>query len=192
MNRKGRHFTVLGCGEHARLVRAEGWEWVERTGVSGIVGIVAITDRGELILVEQYRRAVDRRVIELPAGLAGDVAGQEGEELIAAARRELVEETGYHAGRMVRLAEGPPSAGLCSEVITLFLAIDLQRTGPGGGGESEDIRVYEVELEKADAWLAAAVEQRGVLIDPKVYAGLYFATGWKGQDHGREGQNHGR
>ena len=86
---------VIYEGKHVRLVRRGEWEYVTRKNVTGIVGIVAVTDEGKLLLVEQPRPPLNRNVIELPAGLAGDVAGQEGEELANAARRELLEETGY-------------------------------------------------------------------------------------------------
>jgi len=70
------------------------WEFVQRKNISGIVGIVPITDSNELVLVDQYRAAVGKRVFELPAGLAGDIAGQEDESFKTAADRELLEETG--------------------------------------------------------------------------------------------------
>ncbi|HUV39721.1 MAG TPA: NUDIX hydrolase, partial [Planctomycetota bacterium] len=78
-------------GQHLRLVDQGGWEHVERIGVSGIVALVAVTASDEIVLVEQYRPALDRRVIELPAGLVGDRPGEEHEDLETAARRELLE-----------------------------------------------------------------------------------------------------
>ena len=57
---------------------------------------------------------------------------------------------------------------------TLFLARPAHRIGPGGGDHSEDIQVHLVPLEQADAWLDAQRRQ-GIMVDPKVYAGLYFA-----------------
>src|SRR5688572_21917414 len=118
---------ILCDAKYLCLVRADGWEFVQRKHVSGIVGIIALTDDGKLILVEQYRPPVGKNVIEIPAGLAGDSASSAREELAAAAARELEEETGYHAGRMTLLASGTASAGLCDEIITLFRAEDLKK-----------------------------------------------------------------
>lgn len=144
---------------------------MERTVASGVVVIVAVTDEGRLVLTEQYRIPVERSVIELPAGLAGD--GEAGETLIAAAHRELLEETGYEATAMGRLADGPSSAGLTSEVVTFMRASGLRRVGPGGGDADEAITVHEVLLDEVGAWLDA-MTRRGYLVDPKVYAGLYL------------------
>ena len=98
---------ILADGKHLRFVRRSGWEYVERKGVTGIVGIVAVTDDRKLLLVEQYRTPVNQRVIEIPAGLVGDEAAMEEESQIAAARRELLEETGYYAESLSPLASGP-------------------------------------------------------------------------------------
>jgi len=98
--------VTLCEGKHLRLVARRQWEYVERTSASGIVAVLAVTDDPNLILTEQYRLPVDRRVIELPAGLAGDVAGAETEDLISAAQRELREETGHEAQRFDFLFEG--------------------------------------------------------------------------------------
>ena len=162
-------------GKFVRLVRQGKWEYAGRKGVSGIVGIVAVTDDRRLVLVEQHRPPVGKRVIELPAGLAGDSAGHEREDLADAARRELLEETGYEAAELTRVAEGAASAGMTDEVITLFLARGLRKAGEGKGDGSEDITLHEVPLAEAARWLDARTRE-GKLIDLKVYAGLYFAA----------------
>ena len=166
---------TLAEGKFIRLVRQGKWEYAARKGISGIVGIVAVTGGGRLVLVEQERPAVGRRVVELPAGLAGDVEGQADEDLATAARRELLEETGYEADEMREVGEGAASAGMTDEIITLFLARGLRKTGDAKGDGSEDITVHEIPLGDVVPWLAAR-RAEGVLIDVKVYAGLYFAT----------------
>jgi ADP-ribose pyrophosphatase len=165
---------IVAAGKYVRLVNCGGWEFVERTTSTGIVVLVAVTDERKLILVEQYRPPVDSRVVELPAGLAGDLPGEELEELATAARRELLEETGYEAQEMTYLTQGPPSAGLSTEIVTLFLARGLTKTDAGGGDDSEDIEVHEVALDAALDWLEEKAAA-GALIDPKVYTGLFFA-----------------
>jgi ADP-ribose pyrophosphatase len=164
---------ILFRGKFLNLVKKEGWEFVERVGSTGIVAIVAITDQNELILVEQYRAPVGKRVIELPAGLVGDVKGEESEELVKAAQRELLEETGYEASQWSFLTEGPPSAGLSSEVISFFKARNLKRIHEGGGDGNESIQVHMVPLSDIKSWLRKK-EKEGALIDYKIYAGLYF------------------
>jgi len=166
---------VLKEGRFLRMVAKDGWEWVERVNTAGAVVIVAVTGASQLVLTEQYRVPLAARVIELPAGLVGDVAGTEQEDLAEAARRELLEETGYQADRLEFLADGPSSAGLATEVYSLFLARGVRRVAPGGGDAGEDIRVHVVPLGEVPAWLAAR-RRGGVLVDPKVYAGLFFAT----------------
>jgi ADP-ribose pyrophosphatase len=170
---------ILAEGKYLRFLNEDGWEYVVRPNSTGVVVIVAITVDQRLILVEQYRVAVHARVIELPAGLVGDTVAARGEPLAAAASRELIEETGYQAARMIELAAGPIAVGLGSEVVTFFQAVDLRRVGPGGGDDSEDIVVHEVALAELPAWLD---EQRraGLLVDPKLYAGLYLHRGGGG------------
>lgn len=161
-------------GRFLRTVAQDGWEWVERTNASGAVVIVAVTEGRELVLVEQYRIPLAARVIELPAGLVGDQSGQPHEDLAEAARRELLEETGYEAATLEYLTEGPSSAGLASEVFALYLARNARKIGLGGGDSSESIQVHTVPLDSAPQWLESRRKQ-GIMLDPKIYAGLYFA-----------------
>jgi ADP-ribose pyrophosphatase len=109
----------------------------------------------------------------LPAGIIGDDPGHADEAHADAARRELIEETGYDAGSIAALAHGPASSGLTSETVTLFLATALRRVAAGGGILHEAITVHEVPVVEVDEWLDLKAKS-GVLVDPKVYAGLYF------------------
>lgn len=170
---------VLGRGRFLRLVRRRDWEMVERAGVREIVVLVAVTPAGELLLVEQYREPVAGAVIELPAGLVGDEPGQEAEALEEAARRELLEETGWECAAVERLSAGPPSSGLSSEVVTLLRATGLVRRTAGGGAGDERITVHAVPLAAVPAWLRER-EAGGTLVDPKVWAGLWFAAAGAG------------
>ena len=163
----------LHQGRFLAMFERGGWEYVDRVGATGVVVILAVTDEDELVLVEQHRVPLGASVIELPAGLAGDLPDSRDEDFREAARRELLEETGYEAESIEFLCEGPPSAGLTSEIQTLLRATGLRKTGPGGGDESEDITVHTIALNVLDDWLGEAA-QRGCLIDPKIYAGLYF------------------
>ena len=164
---------VLYEGRFLTVRKKGNWEYVERRKASGIVAILAITDNRGLILVEQFRVPVNKRVIEIPAGLAGDIESKENEALVEAAKRELLEETGYQAQRMEYLTEGPTSAGLSNEVITLFRAHDLKKVLKGGGDESENIQIHVVPLAELKSWIETK-RQEGCLVDYKVFAALYL------------------
>jgi ADP-ribose pyrophosphatase len=165
---------VLAQGRYLTFIAEEGWEYVIRPGVTGVVVIVPITADRRLVLVEQYRRAVHKRVIELPAGLVGDVAGQGGESLHTAAVRELEEETGYRADEMALLAAGPIAVGVSDEEVSFFHARGLTRVGAGGGDATEDITVHEIPLAELPSFFAAQ-QRAGLGVDPKIYAGLFLA-----------------
>ena len=154
------------------------WEYAFRTNASGVVVLVPVTDAGELVLVEQYRIPVKSRVMELPAGLAGDT-GDRDEELKTAAQRELLEETGYRAGFLEELLTCPSTPGMSDEIVTIFYASDLERVGSGGGDNNESITVHHVPLESATRWLETRMTE-GIMVDPKIYAGLF----WAGRRHG--------
>jgi ADP-ribose pyrophosphatase len=167
---------IVTDGKYLQFVRRDTWEYVTRKGASGVVVVAALTPAGKVLLVEQFRTPIGRRVIELPAGLAGDVEGAADEPLAEAAQRELIEETGYRAAEFRHVFTGPSSAGLTDEMIALFVASGLERVSDGGGVAGEDIVVHEVPLAEVADWLESRT-QEGCLIDVRVYSGLYFLRG---------------
>jgi ADP-ribose pyrophosphatase len=165
--------TVLYTGKFLSLIKEGRWEYADRVNATGAAIILAVTDDGKVLLVEQYRIPVHTRTIEMPAGIIGDEAEHSKETNAEAARRELREETGYDAEQIEVLTTGPSSSGLTSELVTLFRATGLRKVSAGGGIGHEEIIVHQVPLSEIHAWLEAKV-QAGLLIEPKVYAGLYF------------------
>jgi len=165
-------FETIGQGKFLRLVRAGGWEYAERIRVTGIVVIVPFTEDGQLLFVEQYRPPVKSNCIEFPAGLAGDLADAADESLITAARRELLEETGFQAEDLHFLGRASPTAGLTSEVMSYFVARGLRRVAAGGGVENEQITTHIVPLPEVRAWLAEQAQR--AIVSATVYSGLYL------------------
>jgi ADP-ribose pyrophosphatase len=164
---------TLYRGKFLELAAIGRWEFVQRTGAVAPVGIVAATPEGKFILISQYRIPVGKTVIEMPAGLIGDTTA--GETWEDAARRELEEETGWTAARFEKLTEGPTSAGLTSECIVLVRAVGVSKKGEQALDGDEKIEVHEVALGEAAGWLRER-EGEGKLVDPKVWAGLYFLS----------------
>lgn len=172
MDRTTNDDTLLYAGRYLRLVERRGWELVSRR--HRVAVLVAWTPQDELLLVEQFRVPVGRRTLELPAGLVGDQPGQESEELLEAARRELEEETGWRAGHVAEIMPCPTSAGMTDEMAVFVRASELVSVDEGGGDASEDIRVHAVARDRIDDWL----DQRhaeGYAIDPKIYTALYWS-----------------
>ncbi len=162
-------------GKYARFVKDKktGWEYADRVGNTGIVIIIGITKEKELVLIEEFRPPVNASVIGLPAGLAGDE--NVAEAFTEAARRELLEETGYEGQNFELLTKGPPSPGISSEVVDIYFAANLEKVAAGGGVDGEDITVHVIKLPDVEAWLEARGKE-GKMIDPKVYTALYFAA----------------
>lgn len=164
---------VIGKGRFLQLVNDNGWEYAERVKASGIVAVIAVTQEQQLVLTEQHRPPVGRSVIDLPAGLAGDVTGSESEPLVNAASRELAEETGYTAKVWKEIYTAPTSPGLTSEVVTYFRANNARQRESGGGVDGEQITVHAIPLRSIRRWLKKRMDE-GVYVDPKVYVALAF------------------
>ncbi len=105
--------------------------------------VFPLTREGEVVLVRQYRPAIDRMELGLPAGLV-----EEGEEPEKAARRELSEETGYAGGEWEFLGAVASSPSLKDNWAHLFLARDVERTAPPRPDEHERVEVVLVPVEE--------------------------------------------
>lgn len=158
-------------GKRVVILENDGWEYVERKKGKEAVAVVAQDEHGRLILTEQHRRPVGKRVIDYPAGLVGDEEGTSDPAETAA--KELAEETGFTCERVEFLAKGPTSAGITSELVSFYRAHGVRKKGEGGGVGGEDITVHTVPLDELRSWLSAR-EKEGVLIDLKIWGGMYF------------------
>jgi len=162
---------ILASGRFMEMVRDGRWEFVRRHTSEGAIAIIATTDEDELVLVEQLRVPMAAPCLELPAGLVGDTKADKGEPLVDAARRELLEETGYTAARLEHLYPVATSPGLSNEIIDLFRASGLTKQHAGGGVGQEDITVHLVKAQSLAAWLKQRAKN-GTIIDVKVYLAL--------------------
>ncbi|MFC5579366.1 NUDIX hydrolase [Lysobacter niabensis] len=163
---------TLYDGQWLRLKRRGHWEYAERSHGNGMaVIIVAATPEDHVVFVEQYRVPLGKRTIEMPAGLVGDDHAHD--TLESAARRELIEETGWEATKVEVLLVGPTSSGMSNERIAFVRATQLTRVGNGGGVDGEGITVHEVPRTQAPAWLMQK-QAEGYELDLKLWAGLWM------------------
>ncbi|PKN39397.1 MAG: ADP-ribose pyrophosphatase [Deltaproteobacteria bacterium HGW-Deltaproteobacteria-2] len=133
--------------------------WINHTPT---VTIVAINDKNELILIKQYRNAVKKNLLEIPAG---SLDGSE-ESPAVCAQRELAEETGFKANNLVKLFEGYLLPGYCNEYMYFFLAKDLIHA-PLTPDEDEFIETIPVSFSHARELI-----DNGEIIDAKTVLGI--------------------
>jgi ADP-ribose pyrophosphatase len=144
----------------------------------GAVAIVALDDADRLLLVRQWRQPAGRALLEIPAGtLDRDPAIGAIEDPELASHRELEEETGYRAGSWEKLGTFWTAPGFASELMHLYLAMDLVAAGPDRLAADADEALELVRLPLGDA-LAAA--ERGDLLDAKTLLGIF----WLGRRRG--------
>jgi len=164
---------IIAEGKFLRFVKKGKWEYIERKNCTGAVVIIALTRDKKILFVEQFRPATGKNVIEFPAGLVNDRGFSKKETMIEAAKRELIEETGYAAKRIIPVLEGPVSSGISSDKLNIVKAVGLKKVSAGGGDETESIVVHEIALDKAELWLRK-MERKGKLVGTRIYAGLYL------------------
>ncbi|MGD6815668.1 NUDIX hydrolase [Metabacillus sp. 84] len=115
----------------------------------GAVAVIAITPEGKLLMVEQFRKALERTLIEIPAGKL-----EPGEEPEKTAVRELEEETGFTARSIDHLVSFYTSPGFADELVHLYITEDLAPIeNEAHLDEDEFVDLMEVTLEEAEALL---------------------------------------
>jgi ADP-ribose pyrophosphatase len=164
--------SIVYRGRSLDVIWDDGTEYTHNRRSRGVVLVVPVTASGDIILLAQYRPALRCVVIEFPAGLVGDDDPDESAE--AAARRELLEESGYAGGTLEFLLRGPASPGSSTEVVDFFLARDVRQVNPGGGVAHERIHVHRLALAEVDAWLVERTKA-GLMVDPRVHLGIHLA-----------------
>ncbi len=172
---------ILHEGRFLRLAEIEGispsglsftWEIVERVNAKGIVVIVPVreTSLGRFfIFVRHWRAPLQAWVMEFPAGL-----NDKDESLEETAIRELREETGYLAKRLIHLGTFPASSGISSERLDCYLATELVQTGKVELEPLEELEVMEIPFEEAMDFLQKA-KSSGDFVDLKVYGLIELA-----------------
>ncbi|MBO5372007.1 MAG: NUDIX hydrolase [Lachnospiraceae bacterium] len=136
------------------------WDYIEH--VKGAAAVVAVLPNGKLVMVRQYRNALDRVTLEIPAGARDSV----GEDTAICAKRELEEETGYSCGKIEKLLSLKSTVAFCNELIDVYLATDLM---PGEQKLDEEEYIEIVECELAD--LCEKI-YAGEIQDAKTVAGI--------------------
>jgi len=133
----------------------------------GAVAVVAVTDDDRVVLVHQYRPALDGWILEVPAGTC-DVEGEPDE---VTAGRELAEEVGYAASRLDLLARCAVTPGFCDEFVSVFLATGLTPVPTGRQGiEERYMRVEPIPLERFDQMV-----DDGSIVDATTILGVGLA-----------------
>ncbi|TFJ93751.1 NUDIX hydrolase [Lentibacillus salicampi] len=134
----------------------------------GAVGVIPITPEQKIIFVEQYRKPLEKPLVEIPAGKLED-----GEKPEVTARRELEEETGYTAGPLEFVTSFYTSPGFADELMYLYIADGLEPVkDPAIGDDDEFIELLELTLEEAKQYV-----QNNRIHDAKTnYAILYLET----------------
>ncbi len=130
----------------------------------GAVAVIPIID-GDVVMVRQYRPALNQHLLEIPAGLR-DIPG---EPLVETARRELVEEVGMVAGSLELLTSVHNSVGFCDEQIHIFLGTDISKTEREmtDSPEEHDMEVVRIPLLEAEQMIL-----RGEITDAKTVIGV--------------------
>lgn len=162
-------------GKFIDVISRSGWEYVKRKKSRGAVIILAVTENKDLILVRQYRIPLGCLSLEIPAGIIGDIPGLEKEQIEEAAKRELLEETGYEAKTIKNLGKFVSSPGLSSESFTLCKAEDITKVNDGGGDETESIEVIKIPIISVPQYVEHE-RKKGIAIDAKIFTALHFVN----------------
>ncbi|MDC7278009.1 NUDIX hydrolase [Butyrivibrio fibrisolvens] len=120
--------------------KTETWDFISHR--MGAACVLAVKPDGKILMVRQFRNALDRETLEIPAGKRDSV----NEDTAICAARELEEETGYRAGKLEKLLSLKSTVAFCDELIDVYLATDLEKVGEQKLDESEEIDIEAWDL----------------------------------------------
>lgn len=136
---------------------------------AGGVGIIALTPENKMVFVRQFRKPLEKVILEIPAG---KIDPGENTHPEVTGKRELEEETGYKCSSMRHLASMYLSPGFSNEMLHIYLANDIKKTAhPKSQDEDELLEIYELTLEEAEQ----AIKNQ-TICDAKT---IYAITWWK-------------
>lgn len=141
----------------------------------GAAAIVPMVNQDQIILIKQYRHTLRDYIWEIPAGTRSP-----DETALTCAKRELIEETGYSAGKWIELFEITPVPGYSDERIQLFLATDME-AAQQNLDKDEMLNVHKIHFDEALNMI-----RRGDIRDSKTISGLFLAYNWL-QNENRKG-----
>ncbi len=142
--------------------REESWDFIHHKRGGG-AAVVPLLPDGRVLMIRQYRPAIDRETLEIPAG-ARENPSEDGS---ITAARELKEETGFEAGKITFLTKLYTAVSWCDETTEVYLAENLTRSGDQELDEAEEIRLVPMERQKLLEMI-----QNGALQDAKTVAGI--------------------
>ncbi len=149
------------------------WDFVSHR--KGASALVAVTEEGKILMVRQYRNAVDRETLEIPAGCRDSAQ----EAWIDCAARELEEEIGYRAGNITHLVTVASAVGYCDEIVEVFLATGLQK-GKQNWDEDEFIETESYTTDELEEMIYS-----GKIQDSKTIAGVMAYINYREKDKKR-------
>lgn len=115
----------------------------------GAVAVIPLTDDNKIVMVEQFRKPLEKAIVEIPAGKL-----EKGEDPELCAKRELEEETGYVCGEIEKLVSFYTSPGFADEILHIYAARKLRKIeNPAIPDEDEFVDVIELTLEEAQAYI---------------------------------------
>jgi len=129
------------------------------------VTIVALTKDQEVLLIKQYRHGAQKILWELPGG-----AVDEGEKPIRAAKRELLEETGYTSDKIIEIGRVSPNPASHTNLMYAYIAFDARRVGDQTLDDIEEIEVYPISLDEV-----IHMVKNGEILQSLHVSSLFFA-----------------
>ena len=128
--------------------------------------IIALTKDGEVVMIEQFRHGIEEVILEIPGGMIDD-----GEDVETAARRELLEETGFSSDKFILLGKSHPNPAIQNNTIYHFLALDCEKTDDTAFDEHESVSTKLVAFDEVEKLI-----ERGNITHSLVIAAFHYLS----------------